>query len=62
MTLHQETKQDVFNTLSDLEQFFFCLKNDPCDLAGHEEELTKLHDEARMMLKHWHELTGCVNQ
>lgn len=62
MNTNAEKNQKVFDTLSELEEFFYYKMQNPEELAGHFEDLTKLHEEARFMLRRWHELTGCVNQ
>ena len=56
------SEQEVFNSLSELEQYFFYrqLLKDP---AGDEwKALDKIHSEIKSALVQWHELTGCKNE
>ena len=59
---NQEKNQEIFNTLSELEEFFYYKMQNPEELGGHFEELMKIHEEATFLVRRWHELTGCKNQ
>lgn len=54
------SEQEVFNTLSKLEEYFFYRMQNPGGLPF--SVLTELHEEAKTMLHQWHNLTGCKNE
>lgn len=53
------SNQEVFNMLSELEDYFYYRMNNPDGLPF--DDLTNLHNKADEMLRDWHSLTGCVN-
>ena len=59
--MNAEKNQEIFNALSELEEFFYYKMQNPEELSGQFDELVKLHEESKFMLKRWHDLTGCVN-
>jgi hypothetical protein len=58
----REKYQEVFNKLSELEEFFYYKAKNPTELAPFAATLDRLHQEARDLLLQWHNLTGCENQ
>ena len=54
------SEQEVFNTLSELEEYFFYRMQNPGGLPF--SVLTEMHEEAKTMLHQWHNLTGCNNE
>ncbi len=59
---NQEKNQDVFNTLSDLEEFFYYKARTPEELAPFQTILFQMHQEVKTLVCQWHNLTGCKNQ
>lgn len=55
------SNQDVFNMLSELEEFFFYKLHNPEELRPFWSNLAEMHQEAKTMLAQWHNLTGCKN-
>lgn len=53
------SNQEVFNMLSELEEYFYYRMNNPDGLPF--PDMTEMHKKADEMLRTWHELTGCVN-
>ena len=51
--------QDVLNTLSDIEEFFFYKKNNPQDLEAFQSDLAQMYSEVKELLLKWHMMTGC---
>ena len=54
--------QEIFNMLSDLEEFFYYKMQNPEELGAFWPQLAEMHSEAKTMLCQWHNLTGCKNQ
>lgn len=54
------TEQEVFNTLSELEEYLFYRMQNPDGLDYW--TLAEMHNKARVMLKRWHDMTGCKNE
>lgn len=50
------TEQEVFNMLSDLEEYFY-YKRDQLNPT-----LDEIHDRIKKSLEDWHEYTGCKNE
>lgn len=53
------TEQEVFNSLSKLEEYFFYRLQNPEGLDW--SVLGQLHGEIKTALIQWHNLTGCKN-
>lgn len=54
--------QEIFNTLSELEQALFYKKLNPEELQAFQGILIQMHGEVKTLLCQWHNLTGCVNE
>jgi hypothetical protein len=54
--------QEIFNTLSELEQALFYKKLNPEELQPFQTILYQMHSEVKTLLIQWHNLTGCVNE
>ena len=54
------TEQEVFNTLSELEEYLYYRMQNPNGLDYW--TLTELYNKARVMLERWHDMTGCKNE
>ena len=57
-----KTNQEIFNTLSELEEFFFYKMCNPGELSPFFLVLREMHDEAGALLHQWHNITGCKNE
>lgn len=55
------SNQEVFNMLSELEEFFYYKMQNPEELGPFWKNLAEMHEEAKTMLCQWHNLTGCKN-
>ena len=56
------SNQEVFDMLSELEQFLFYKSRNPEELDFFQLSLCEMHREAKTLLCQWHNLTGCINQ
>ena len=54
--------QEIFNTLSDLEQALFYKARNPEELQAFQGILMQMHGEVKTLLIQWHNLTGCKNE
>ena len=54
------SEQEVFNKLSELEEYFYYRLQNPKGLPF--DALARLHDEINAAMLKWHELTGCKNE
>jgi hypothetical protein len=54
------SEQEVFNSLSELEEFFYYRLQNPGGLPWN--ILAQLHNEIKTALVQWHNLTGCKNE
>jgi hypothetical protein len=54
--------QEIFNTLSELEQALFYKKLNPEELQPFQSILYQMHSEVKTLLIQWHNLTGCKNE
>lgn len=54
--------QEIFNTLSELEQALFYKARNPEELQSFQGILIQMHGEVKTLLIQWHNLTGCVNE
>lgn len=54
--------QQVFNMLSELEEFFYYKMCNPEELGAHWSSLVEMHQEVKTLLCQWHNLTGCKNE
>ena len=55
------TNQEVFDALSNLEEFFRYKSWHPAELEPFYWILFEMHRSADTMLRQWHNLTGCTN-
>lgn len=55
------TNQEVFDRLSELEEFFYCKLQNPEEMMPFWSILAQMHQDAKTMLVQWHNLTGCRN-
>ena len=62
MDANAEKNQEVFNTLSDLEEFFYYKLHNPEELSPYFGILMEMHASAKELVRQWHNLTGCKNQ
>lgn len=61
METRTEKNQEIFETLSALEEFFFYKKNNPEELEPFRHNLFEMHQEIKTLVCQWHNLTGCKN-
>ena len=59
---NQEKNQEVFNMLSELEEFFYYKLQNPEELSPFWTILSEMHQSAKTLVCQWHNLTGCKNQ
>lgn len=59
---NQEKNQEIFNTLSELEEFFLYKARNPEELEPFAGILHEMHTAAKTLVCQWHNLTGCKNQ
>ena len=63
MKVSQEQREKVFDTLAELEQFFFYLsRNAEDDLKSFTGTLLEMQRETANLLLQWHNLTKVVNK
>jgi hypothetical protein len=55
-------RQEVMNTLAELEEYFFYKKNNPGDLSEMQASLEEIHHNIKAELERWHRMTGCKIQ
>ena len=58
---NQEKNQEVFDKLSELEEFFFNKSRNPEDLQYFQTILFEMHRSMKTLVCQWHNLTGCKN-
>lgn len=54
------TDQEVFNMLSELEEFFYYKLQNPDGMPW--IILAQMHEEVKTAVCQWHNLTGCTNE
>ena len=57
-----EKNQEVFNMLSELEEFFYYKMQNPEELSPFWSILSEMHTSTKTLLIQWSNLTGCKNQ
>lgn len=57
-----KTNQEIFNIISDLEEYFYYKKQNPQELEPFFSILSEMHEEAKALLCQWHNITGCKNE
>ena len=60
--MNTEKNQEVFNMLSELEEYFYYKLQNPEELSRFWGTLAEMYEDTKTMLLQWHKMTGCVNQ